>query len=222
MFLLLKLRFEDIVAMREDGGSGENFPASGVELLLFGDERIPGAELSEDVARSRLLDGRLIAGGTDGGAFVAGGLFVLVEGLLDFAMRIGAGVDQVLVSVVKGILIEAELGLREIELLLERVSFRIRGFGEKRSDARNVSLVRSDAGLQSLDAFLNFFRNGAERWRIQGGLAESEIEGEVHFVIAEAERVAGKILFVSGDGERSEALGGLERTLVNDRRTRRG
>ena len=166
-------------------------------------------------------EGAVARAGEDGDLAAAGLGVVLLhcglaggELLLDLGALVAADAGKLLVGVTELVVVELKLGLGDVEVVGvgDGAVGSLQGGGE----GVDVGLVFFDEGLELRDLLLDGEGVASESAGLEGGLAESEGEGLVNFVVGETLGFVGEGLLFGGDGEGGKGLDGLPGTLVDE------
>ena len=204
------------------------------EVVVFGRERGDvgvgvGLGLLDEVHAAALIEpggdaageGAVARGGEDGDLAAAGLGVVLLHGglaggelLLDLGALVAADAGELFVGVGELVVVELKLGLGDVEIV--GVGDGAVGLLQRGGERVDVGLVFFDEGLELRDLLLDGEGVAGEGAGLEGGLAESEGEGLVDFVVGETLGFAGEGLLFGGDGERGEGLDGLPGALIDE------
>jgi hypothetical protein len=218
VFLSFHTLVEGVVGVGQDRDVVEGSLAGVGEEKAYVAQAEPRSDLRREVTGLILgFGGRGRGGGSRrrGGSVVVPGGFVLLEQALDGALRIAAGALQILLGVLEFVLIEFELSFGDIDLVLDVFFCAFFRGGELVGEVGDLVLIVFDdrGGLGGAEAKLTLFGGG--RGRMLGGLAECVGEGEIKFVVGQAESLTGEILFLGSGGEGGQLARGLQRVLVD-------
>ena len=183
------------------------------ELKQLGAKRVPGTDLGNEIAGAVIEIGSI--GRKGGGLRLIVGGFMNFQQLLDGGFGIGAGAEDVFLGVVELVLIKFELGLGNVELVLQFVFLGIGGGGKLLADGSHESVVGGDGGFGLRAAGKELLILRSDGRRILLSVADGVGEGEVNFVVAELLRLTVELLLFGGGDDGSKRAGDGQRMLVD-------
>ncbi len=148
------------------------------------------------------------------------GSLMTVELALNPAEAVGAGADQLSLYVFQFILVEFQLGLSQIDLLLQGVSsaiiFRA---GELLLQLVNSVVIGSYRCVGLISVSIEFLAFGRWRSGMLGGLAHLVTESDIYGMIGQLQCLARISLFFPVGREGHHCAGSQQRLLIHDRRS---
>ncbi len=174
----------------------------------------PGGDAAGECAVALCRDDGDLAAAGLGVVLLHGGL-ARGEFLLDLSAIVATDAGELFVGIVEFVVVELELGLGDVEIV--GVGDGAVGLLEGGGEGVDVGLVIFDDVLELLGLLLDGESVAGEGTLLKGGLAKSEGEGLIYFVVGESLGFACEGLLFGRDGEWGEGLDGLPWALIDER-----